>query len=243
MIFTYWEGPGGPSDEMTQRWREVDPDFRVHSLDDLHDAVMSLDPSLWDMVTQIRLPAARSDLARLVLLERHGGFYVDAHTLPGNPEALTTLLAACDTRDLILFDREPLHASPGDIHLINGVLAGRAGAPATTRLRERVASKLHHHRDREIEAGGYVKYNLAVLTGAWNLRTTFISTLPDGSLGLSPEVADEVMIWGLTDRKGVDPIRLYASYEYRTPETHWSNRQRSEMLFGGPGNRTLTQRR
>ncbi len=54
--------------------------WQTHLVDDslAHRILVSIDPFWTDVYPQIRIPAARSDIARLALLYMYGGWYVDA---------------------------------------------------------------------------------------------------------------------------------------------------------------------
>lgn len=73
----------------------------------------------------IKIPASRSDVARLMLLYEYGGVYVDAAM-----EALRPVESIIDSdSELILVRRDdfPQYADcPGDAHIINGILGAIA---------------------------------------------------------------------------------------------------------------------
>src|SRR6056297_2458942 len=59
--------------------RALHPGWTVTVIDDARARaeILEYDKDLHDLYCRIRVPACRSDIARLVLLHRYGGWYVD----------------------------------------------------------------------------------------------------------------------------------------------------------------------
>jgi mannosyltransferase OCH1-like enzyme len=58
-----------------------------------------------DLYSKLRIPAAKSDIARLLALYDSGGFYVDCHIGFTNSDAVKDLIQRLQNRELVLFSR------------------------------------------------------------------------------------------------------------------------------------------
>jgi hypothetical protein len=90
---------------------------------------------------RIRVPAARADLARMVLLHQLGGIYLDATFVVRRP--LMELIP--DGVDHLFVQRDDNHAArrvPGRAALVNGLLAAVPGSPVIARCIDRILNNL-----------------------------------------------------------------------------------------------------
>lgn len=228
-VFTYWHDERTPPDAFLAGWQAVTPGARAYDDSHVVPALMECFPRWRPVYDRIAIPACRSDLARLILLYRYGGFYTDAHTAPGDPAAIRRLLALPDRFELVVFIRDGGLAGP-ELPLRNGSLLGRQGAPVLADLVNAAFRALVGQMRKERDADGHVPYNIAGLTGAGLLIDELFDTqvrpiaLFNAYRG---RVHHEWMSW-----KGIHPaFRWYQHYQYREPGQHWSERQRSERLF------------
>jgi hypothetical protein len=236
MIFTYWINDATAHDESTEAappsmiaWREQYPEASVYSDSDVLKFLDRFGQEYGKLYRRIRIPACKSDIARLVLLYHLGGFYLDSHTGPGEAKELTKIFAKLAAYDVVFFDKTWEHQNENDIHLINGAICSRRGSPLIKKLIDTVFNNLELQEKKENEYKKYVPYNLAVLTGAWVLRLLCFS-VNESIVSIRPEFADQLYLYRMTI--GKDPgFILYKHYSYRKEGRHWSERQGNELLF------------
>ncbi len=233
MIFSYWTGESGIFNEMsvpsTAAWRARFHEYRVFRENDVIEILTDIHPDFVDMFKRISIPACKSDIARLLLLYKFGGLYVDAHTGPGHSDMLVKTFDVLSAFELLLYDRTWECETEGDIHLMNTVMGARRGSKVLLELLTSALANLSGHLIKEDASDGYVPYNIFVLTGAWDITTTLCdrSKLP---IRLFPKYCDSIFIYPL--QEGEQPgFNLYEYYGYREPGRHWSERQNSERLF------------
>lgn len=228
MLFTYWTGRPLTSPHCAEVWQARFAQFTVF---EDKDVLPLLDSDRFrELYSRITIPACKSDIARLVLLRKFGGLYIDSHAAPSNADRLLETIEILSSVELVLFDRTYENAAFGAIHpVINGVIAGRRDAAILNLLIYSAFENLFGHARREAETPDHVAYNIFALTGAWdiNLRLFDCSAQP---CVVKPAFAAQVHVVKLLP--GVDPgFQLYKYYHYRIPGDHWSERQTRERLF------------
>ncbi|CAB4957865.1 MAG: hypothetical protein F2842_09100 [Actinobacteria bacterium] len=231
MLFTYWDTGPFPDDGIVAAWSAEFSDFTVFSRDDVTELVQQRIPGSLDLWNRIAIPACRSDLARVLLLAEYGGLYVDAHCTVGDPLSLRRLLSILESVELVAIDRVNLHKRPGDVHLVNGALAAQAHSALIEDLLACLLNNLHEQFDRESQTDDYVPYNLAVVTGAWNLRLLLCEVGDDNEVRLNNALHGRAHLLRLPDPAFGTPFNFHANYGYRKPGMHWSERQLTERLF------------
>ena len=229
MIFSYWEGSSAASDLFLDVWRPYDPDVQVFSAADVESFIPSSKPAWLDLFRAIRLSACKSDVARLVILEHLGGFYLDIHSAPRDRAALAKLQALLLTYEFVLF-RAVDYLETGNFYIPNGALLGQRNSPVIRFLIESVFHVLAQQRDREKASQGYASYNIAELTGGWLYG---VKLLDMGAFPFDPIPAYRDMVWveDVHSAKSHPAFIWYANYGYRRPGQHWSERQATEPLF------------
>ena len=234
MIFTYWqpdpenqEAPDCPDGVLA--WRQHYPDMALFTQDEAVDALAEFGAPCVDLFRRIRMPACQSDLARLALLYRFGGLYVDSHTGPGTVAGLLTIFELLAANETVLFEKswELDHGSVP--RLVNGVLCARKRSPVIRLLFENALRNLASQEQKEFELNGFSPYNLAVLSGAWNIRVSLFD-MSSKLRVLKDEFLDSVHIKSL-QKRAEDGVLLYRHYGYRKAGRHWSERQHTERLF------------
>jgi len=235
MIFTFWvhdtaeDGEAEDAPQGVAAWRENHPGMSLYSDADVLPILDGFGPTWVDLYRRIRIPACKSDLARLLLLFRFGGLYVDSHTGPGNAHHLVKVFAGLATHEVVLFDKMWEHKHMNDIYIMNSVMCARQWSPVIKLLIDSALDNLQEHERKEHEAEGYVPYNIFVLTGAWDIRRNFFE-MRNRKHVVKPAFADRVHLVGL--ERDEDPgFVLYKYYAYRKEGRHWSERQASERLF------------
>ena len=78
--FAYWDGDDHLRiADFVGEWQAAFPAFRVFGNQDVYPLLDKYSPGHVDLFKAMRLPAAKSDIARLLLLYELGGLYIDCH--------------------------------------------------------------------------------------------------------------------------------------------------------------------
>ncbi|SFG88401.1 glycosyltransferase [Methylobacterium gossipiicola] len=225
-ILLYWTHAEIAEPPAAAAWRALYPRVRVFSD---ADVIPLLPEAFVPVYRSIRLPAAKSDIARFFLLRAHGGLYVDAHV---GPTARVNLLKTLDPlveHHLILFGRSWLMPIETDFDLMNGVLAAQRGAPELDLVIDRMIANVLEHKRREDATPDHVPYSLFGLTGTYVLVQTFFDqVLPRPRI--KPDFARTVTVHSMADNQA-SGLEVSAYYTYRKPNGHWSERQNHERFF------------
>ncbi|WP_080515559.1 glycosyltransferase [Methylorubrum extorquens] len=227
LIFMYWENSEIVEPPSASSWKSFYPNFRVFREEDV---VPILPETFVDVFLSIKLPAAKSDMARIFLLREHGGLYVDAHVGPTRSSYLLMTLARLAGCNLMLFSRDWLMDERSNyFDLINGVIAARQGAPELSMIIDKMMTNVIEHWHKEMETSDYVQYDLFSLTGTWLLAERFLEVpalRPNVRLEFRPKVVVNIIKDGASSG-----FELYKFHSYRGPGNHWSERQLYERLF------------
>ena len=222
----YWTHPEIPFPPSSSAWQALYPNFRVFGDAD----VMPLLPADFRLIYEkIRLPAARSDVARLFLLRQFGGLYVDAHVGPTDPADLTRTVRPLMDHRLILFGQGWQMVAPTDFDLMNGVLAARAGAPELDILIDRILANIRQQWERERQTADHSPYDLFGLTGTYLLVHSFFDQV-DPRPVIKERFRDSVFVHFMADNAS-SGFQLSAYKAYHVPGSHWSERQKTERFF------------
>lgn len=225
MLFMYWTSSSAANPASASAWKRLYPEFRLFTDED----VMPLLPK--DFVTiykSIRLPSAKSDIARLFLLREHGGLYIDAHVGPTSPSQLLETVERLSRFNLILFGKGWVLKDEEDFDLMNGVMAARRHAPELDIVIEEVVGNIKSQWEKERNSPTYHPYNLHVLTGTYVLvQTLFDLTTPPK---IRSEMSNSILVHFMKDNVQ-SGFSLSAFNGYRKTGLHWSERQTNERLF------------
>ena len=223
-VFTYWD-----EDDLTDltdhlaHWRSILPDYAVRTRAVAREALAAFSPDSLTLFDRIRLPACRSDIARLALLERHGGLYVDAHTRVRDPAGLDQLVTAPSATQVVVSTR---YAPKFDqIMPHNSILWARPRTRTLAQLIDTALANLAEKASAE-QARGFEPYHVWALTGPgvfW--RGLFDTQSTDGRLAC----ATQAQVCTVFEKD--NPVRRHVFTGYRSPGRHWSERQWSERLF------------
>lgn len=223
--FTYWDSVDiKPISPAIAHWQAEMGDFGVVGDSDVIKALEEIDPSAIEMYEKIRIPAARSDVARLVILYRNGGLYVDSHCGVTDAKGVRDILCQAYTDCLILVDQSrasrprPVH----EIFPINAMIAGGKGGPLLRSMIERVIGNLRAKR-RDEAIHGFRPYDLLQLTGPKNIGDALSAYA--SQLG---EDNDADLTLFQEDDFAVQRYRYKLSADR---SAHWSERQKTEFLF------------
>lgn len=180
----------------------------------------------------IRLPAAKSDIARFFLLREYGGLYVDAHVGPTDPAKLVNTLEKLSNYNLIVFGMGWEMKQETDWNLMNGVVAGRRNAPELTLIINRILRNVTTLKTKEDNTSEYVHYHLWSETGTHVLILELFDQVQP-----RPRVKDRFRntVFAHYMKNNHDSGFSISSHNnYQQQDNHWSKRERSERFFLDP---------
>jgi mannosyltransferase OCH1-like enzyme len=238
-VFSYWtDGFRGANTWKPQlgvdQWTARMPDYRLFSDADVVPLL-----SLWGkeaarLFEEIRIPACRSDVARLVLLREFGGLYVDMHCAPGDCNKLSLVFDKLASCDLVIFDESFYSTIDRHTAILNGVLAARPATEILDQLISAALVNLAAHRSAENAAGqAHVAYDIYKLTGPWMIWHELFRRTENGG-ELRPEYSDRVTLWPIDGDCEDQPVLTDRHNGYRRGDDHCTARQKTECLFGEP---------
>ena len=234
-MFAYWDRPDlSPIAGFVAEWRRHFPEFRVVGDSEVEAMIAEEFPDHLALYRSIRIPACKSDVARLMVLYRQGGLYVDSHCSLRSPEGVRALLAEAERWEVSLFDksREKLPRPPASVKPISGILVAQSRSSIIKAAASLALSNLEEHWRAEQRSDGLVAYNIWEITGPYVLERILCRPGPhkwEPSPGLRPEYVDRVR---LIEDGPEAPIACWRHHSYNTARVHWSQRQKTERLFG-----------
>jgi hypothetical protein len=237
MIFGFWvnsqSSHSNPEDTPAfSSWRAEFPDFSLFKDDDVIPHLSLFGDDVCELYNRIRIPACKSDLARLILLYQFGGLYIDAHSGLGSIRALLDLFKLLSDYDVIFFDKVDMHAHESDVRIINGAMCARKRSEIIFKLATRAVINLRQQYVKEKDNLEYQPYNIFTITGAWNISLELFD-LKNKTVRLRDDLVENVYVKRI-ERNADVGFRLHQQYSYRKPGLHWSERQKTERLFELP---------
>jgi hypothetical protein len=227
-VFAYWDGSDRSSiREFVDVWTSCFPAFRVYGNDDVTRLINKYVPNYSGVFEAIRIPAAKADIARLMLLYEHGGLYVDCHCGIRDEEAISRLLASLGDYEGIFVDRQLAQEPrpPEEHFLINAIMLSRPKSKLIVMLAQQALANLLCHREFE-RLSGHVPYHIGSLTGP-GLITSMVLEPCTKNREIRSDYRDRILIV----REESAPIERNRHRTYGGHGQHWSERQRSELLF------------
>jgi hypothetical protein len=230
--FAYWDSADHSRlRSFLDEWRQPFPATRILGDGDVVPLLRELRPDAVELYERIRYPAARSDVARLVLLHALGGLYVDCGCgLRGAPQ-LRALVGMLADDELVLLDRsrQRFPRPAAERRPINIALLARAGSPIVLYLLDTVLANLRGYDER---AAGRPDEPVSVwyFTGAGAYRETLYEPYSGFTRHRAP-YAGRIAYVAEQDA----PIVLWRHTDYRRAGRHWSKRQQKEPLLGPLG--------
>jgi Glycosyltransferase sugar-binding region containing DXD motif len=227
-IFAYWDSPDYTMlSEMIAAWREHFPQFLVLGDHDVVPLIERYFPKYTDLYKKIRLPAAKSDVARLLVLYEFGGLYIDCHVGISDVDELKRLFTCLDNHEAIIIDRTLsfMPRPPGEHFLLNGPMFGRPCSELFMMLARQAFANLAWQQRLE-QQYGFVAYTIGRLTGPL-LITEMVLQPGSCARDIRSDFAERIMI---VPEETAPVIRnIYTGY--KTPSDHWTVRERNEPLF------------
>lgn len=242
MIFSFWRTDAPPFDHgfpaaAAAAWRAAGARFQVFDTADVQAALAPWGAEAQALFSTLRLPACQADLARLVLMHRHGGLYVDAHAGPGHGPSLARLLAAQADHELLLWDESPPRPGWRNTCILNGVIGGARGSGVLALLIGQALDNLRAHRTAERRAWpGHAAYNVYQLTGPWMIWHALYER-PGAEADAELQVAfrERVAVWPFEPDPARRAVHWSRFTDYKRAGRHWSERQACEPLFEPDG--------
>ncbi|MCJ2034178.1 glycosyltransferase [Methylobacterium sp. J-068] len=226
----YWTSPEIAQPPAGPAWKDFYPEFRVFSDDDV---IPLIPESFVPVYKSIRLPSAKSDIARFFLLREYGGLYVDAHVGPTSPWHLLETLDKLSVYNVIVFGKGWAMPTEADFDLMNGVVAARKGAPELDTVIDLMIHNILDQKSKEDATKDYVPYSLFGLTGTYVLVQSYFDQVPPRPQ-IKAHLKDKVFAHFMKDNKR-SGFEIASHYTYRKPNGHWSERQQHERFFVDEG--------
>ena len=177
---------------------------------------------------RIRLPATKSNIARLVYLYEFGGLYIDCHCGLRDPGGLRALFRKLDDVDLVLWENSFIRYPRPKNRMcpINAVMLARPRSRIIRQLLSTALENLSAPPQRQAREGDF-GYSSWHLTGAGNfIRVLCVPGTNDTKL--KPEFDGKISFSSVDD----GPVGLYLHNAYKSYfEDHGSQRQKRELLF------------
>jgi hypothetical protein len=224
--FAYWDGEGRAQiAAFSAEWTNAFPSFRV---DDDRNALPLIEqyfPEYVKIYMAIRLPAAKCTVARLILLYKFGGLYIDCHVGIRDRHALRRLLTSLSDVDSIFVDRNLALKRPAARNAFSmiTVLFNRPRVDLMLTIANQALANLARHRESEYSIG-YCSCNIYTLCG----------TALFNSMVLQPDMQNirgdhKLHITIVKEEEA--PVARDRHRTYGGPGRHWSERQTNELLF------------
>jgi hypothetical protein len=224
--FAYWDGEDRAQiAAFSAEWTNAFPSFRIYDDRDVLPLMERYFPEYVQIYRAIRLPTAKCNVARLILLYESGGLYIDCHVGIRDLHALHQLLASLSDVDAIFIDRIlALKARPPGTHfLLITVLCSRPRLDLMLTIAKQALVNLARHRESEYSIG-YSPYNVYTLCG---------TALFNGMV-LQPDMQNvraghKLRVTIVKEEEA--PVARNRHRTYGGPGRHWSERQTNELLF------------
>lgn len=225
-IFAYWDRPDHtPIAKTLADWQPRFAAFRVIGDAEIVPLLEQYFPEHRDTYLAIRIPQAKSDVARLLALYQWGGLYVDCHFRINEPDGVWRLIRQLNQFEAVFVDRDLRFRKPDTHWIINGCMLAR---PKSNILMAAVGEALRNlERQREDEQRqGFVPYNIFVLTGSV-VMTAAVTEPGSEQREIRRDLAGRILIV----REEELPIQRSVWKDYISPGSEWHVRQKTERLF------------
>jgi hypothetical protein len=231
--FAYWDGDDHLRiADFVGEWQAAFPAFRVFGNQDVYPLLDKYSPRHVDLFKAMRLPSAKSDVARLLLLYELGGLYIDCHFGLRSRSGIDDIFRKLEEGlELIVVDRaRSIAPRPIDeYYFINGVIFARSGCPLLLMCAFQALANLECHRTFE-RLWGHTNYHVAMLSGPSVLTSMLLDpryVTRSLRTKIRPDYAERLAV---IPEESIPMVRNVHS-SYRVDGRHWSERQLTEKLF------------
>lgn len=227
-VFTYWDqADTSPIVDFKNHWIKEGAQLRIVGDNEVVKILENYFPLFVGKYLKISIPACRSDLARILGLYQYGGLYVDSHCGIVDYQKLYHLYGQLDRYKLVFARQssQPLELS-ASLCLTNAIIFAQPGCEVLLNVARSIVSNLIKHHDREAEAG-FKPYSIFELSGPSNIENC-LSEIRDNKSDVHDDGMGQIMIVSEEHL----PVKRYM-YPAKLPQSaHWSQRQKTELLFG-----------
>ncbi len=227
-IFAYWaDNDRTKIASMIAEWSGIFSNFRVFGDDDVVPLLRKYCPDFLAPYRRIQIPAAKSDVARLLLLYEYGGLYVDCHMGVLDDREIIRLLSELPETGVILIDRKlSMRWRPDDEHFfINGIIFSVPQSALILAMLRQAVTNLSEQYEREL-SDGFAPYTIFLLSGPGMVTGCVLDPESANRCVRKPYDASVAII-----REELAPIVRDRHRTYGGSGRHWSERQRTESLF------------
>jgi len=227
-VFTYWDQTDtSPIVDFKNHWIKEGTQLRIVGDNEVVKILENHFPQFVEKYLEISIPACRSDLARILGLYQYGGLYVDSHCGVYDRQKLHHLYGQLDRYQLV-FTRQS--SQPLDwrasLCLTNAIIFARPSCDVLLKVARSIVSNLVKHHDREA-GDGFKPYSILKLSGPVNIEKCLLE-IRDNKSNAREDGMDQIMILAEEHL----PVKRYM-YPAKLPHSaHWSQRQKTELLFG-----------
>ena len=228
-IFFYWSENIIPEDILNnvKNYRLLNPDFNVQIIGEDSELLINAFkkyPEIYEIYKKIRIPACKSDVARIILLRNYGGIYIDCNTTIKKP--LENLYNTIKHKDIVI----GINLKTRDYS--TRILMSRKFSGHMKTILDIMYDNLNNLYIKENSTKEHIEYNILMLTGTGPFYKAFnrLEYLPDitcinldnnKSIGYLDDASDYFKHYGCcTD-----------FHHNKNSHLHWSERQKVEKLF------------
>lgn len=216
LIHSIWLNPGGlsnsaPPDDVLKQlesWSTLHPGFthKIWSLEEIYAFLRDYDSQglMALAVGALKFPAMQSDLLRLALLQKFGGYWVDLKLTSLQPFLDSLTEASCVLTQHYKSESLP---NPGNM-LINSFIGAEPNHPVIRMTLEKAMGNVQKRLD----------------LGVYSTTSTAINFMRDDvARGKGIKILDRDSTWGVLFKVG--------SRSYNKTKGHWSDRVKTEGIY------------
>ncbi|HWU02732.1 MAG TPA: glycosyltransferase [Novosphingobium sp.] len=241
-VFCYWNGEDAAYEQaFAQNWASAFPDFRIYGQQDVAQTLRSIAPECVELLTDLRIASAQSDICRYAMLYAHGGLYTDCHFGFDDAEAVRAFVQQAHEHEVVAVENGLYRDVRSADHrlLISGFLFARPGHPLILAALRQLCANLAAYRAQE-QAHGWQAYDIWRLCGPWVLNVAAFANVkqdaPDPRW--APWTDRPMPIVRPAYEQGLRivaeetlPVERNRHKSYVATSPHWSHRQTRECLF------------
>lgn len=225
-VFAYWDGDDRTNiHEFVEVWTNVFPIFRVFSSEDVTHLINKHFPEYAYIFCAVQIPAAKTNVARLILLYEFGGLFVDCHCGIRDKEETSRLLSSLANYEAVFIDLAQAPRPREDLFLINEIMLSQPKSKLILMVARQALANLVCHRQFE-RLSGRIPYHIGALTGP-ELITSMVLEPCTNNREIRSDYRGRVSIV----REEIAPVERNRHRICGDHGQHWSERQWSELLF------------